>query len=137
MDVSHARLCYLEASRVLGPTGFLAALDVRTCLDQSLGIIDGVVIDPAERKLRFFVVEPSGSVNNRRVLLPVEAAASVAPEGGTLRVELESGEMGASTSSTWPTSGSSPRKTPSLRRFALSRVTHPGRFSASPDRAVL
>jgi len=95
MDVSHARLCYLEASRVLGPTGFLAALDVRTKLDQPLGSIDGVVIDPAERKLRFFVVEPEGSVNHRRILLPVEAAAAVAPEGGTLRVELESGEMAA------------------------------------------
>ena len=42
-----------------------------------------------------FVVEPEGSVNHRRILLPVEAAAAVAPEGGTLRVELESGEMAA------------------------------------------
>jgi hypothetical protein len=93
MDVSHVRLCYLEASRVLGPTGLLAALDVRTRRDQRVGTIDGVVIDPAERKLRFFVVEPSGSVNHRRILLPVEAAGAVAHEGGTLRIELESGDM--------------------------------------------
>ncbi|MEO7276135.1 MAG: PRC-barrel domain-containing protein [Vicinamibacterales bacterium] len=95
MDVGNARLCYLGASRVLGPTGVLAALDVRTMHNQSLGSLDGVVIDPAERRLRFFVVEPSGSVNHRRILLPVEAAASVAPEGGTLRIELESGEIEA------------------------------------------
>ena len=93
MDVTTARLCYLDASRVLGPTGLLAALDVRTMQDQSLGSLDGVVIDPAERRLRFFVVEPSGSVNHRRILLPVEAPASVAPEGHTLRIELESGEI--------------------------------------------
>src|SRR4051794_38582253 len=95
MDVTTARLCYLDASRVLGPTGLLAAVDVRTTQDQSLGSLDGVVIDPAERRLRFFVVEPSGSVNHRRILLPVEAAASVAPEGHTLRIELESGEIAA------------------------------------------
>jgi len=93
MDVSNERLCYLDASRVLGPTGLLAALDVRTMHDQPVGSVDGVVIDPAERRLRFFVVEPSGSVNHRRILLPVEAAASVAPEGRTLRIELESGEI--------------------------------------------
>ena len=95
MDISNGRLCYLDASRVVGPTGLLAALDVRSSHNQSVGILDGVVIDPAERKLRFFVVEPSGSVNNRRVLLPVEAAASVAPGGGTLRIEVESGDIGA------------------------------------------
>jgi len=95
MDISNGRLCYLDASRVVGPAGLLAALDVRSSRDQSVGILDGVVIDPAERKLRFFVVEPSGSVNNRRVLLPVEAAASVAPGGGTLRIEVESGDIGA------------------------------------------
>jgi len=93
MDVGNARLCYLDASRVLGPCGLLQALDVRTSHDESLGSLDGVVIDPAERKLRFFVVEPVGSVNHRRILLPVEAAASVAPEGHTLRIELESGDF--------------------------------------------
>ena len=95
MDVSDARLCYLDASHVLGPRGLLDAVDVRTAHDQSLGSIDGVVIDPVARRLRFFVVASPGTVNHRRILLPVEAAASVAPEGRTIRIELESGEIDA------------------------------------------
>jgi hypothetical protein len=95
MDVTDARLCYLEASRVMGPTGLLAAFDVRSCHDQSLGSIDGVLIDPAERKLRFFVIETSGCSAHRRYLVPVEATATMNPEGTSLRLEMETDDFTA------------------------------------------
>jgi hypothetical protein len=95
MDVTGARLCYLEASRVMGPTGLLTAFDVRTRHDQPLGSVDGVLIDPAERKLRYFVIETPGSLNHCRYLLPVEAAATMNPEGNALRLEMETDDFTA------------------------------------------
>jgi hypothetical protein len=92
MDVSIPRLCYLDASKVMGPNGLLASVDVRTRDDQRLGSIDGVLIDPAERRLRYFVIESAKSADHRRYLLPVDAAATVAPEGSALRLAMETDE---------------------------------------------
>ena len=93
MDVTIPRLCYLDASKVMGPGGLLASLDVRTPQDQFLGSIDGVLIDPAERKLRYFVLESAGSTDHRRYLLPIEAAATIAPEGTSLRLAMETDDF--------------------------------------------
>ena len=95
MDVSAARLCYLDASRVMAPTGMLAAFDVRSSHDQTLGSIDGILIDPEARQLRFFVVERDGAVNHQRYLLPVEAAASVSAGGHSLKIDMESADFDA------------------------------------------
>ena len=91
MDVTAARLCYLEASRVMGPAGLLTACDVRTRHDQPIGSVDGVLIDPAEGKLRYFVIETPGSVDHRRYLFPVESEATM--NGNALRLDMETGEF--------------------------------------------
>jgi hypothetical protein len=95
MDVTTSRLCYLDASKVMGPTGLLASLDVRTSHDEPLGSVDGVLIDPAERKLRYFVIESRESADHRRYLLPIEAAATMAPEGTSLRLVMETADFTA------------------------------------------
>ena len=95
MDVSIPRLCYLDASKVMGPTGLLASLEIRSRQDRSLGSIDGILIDPAERKLRYFVVESAGVPHHRRYLLPVEAAATMAHEGRSLRLDMETEDFSA------------------------------------------
>jgi hypothetical protein len=95
MDVTIPRLCYLDAWRVMGPTGLLATLDVRTRHDQPLGNIDGVLIDPAERKLCYFVIGSPGSPNHRRYLLPIDAAATMTPEGTSLRLDMETADFTA------------------------------------------
>ena len=93
MDVTIPRLCYLDASRVMGPAGLLASVDVRTRHDQPLGSIEGVLIDPAEHKLRYFVIESPGASSQRRYLLPIEAAATMAPEGTSLRLDMETDDF--------------------------------------------
>jgi|SoimicmetaTmtLPC_FD_contig_51_872396_length_579_multi_1_in_0_out_0_1 hypothetical protein len=95
MDVTIPRLCYLDASRVMGPAGLLASVDVRTRHDQPLGSIGGVLIDPAEHKLRYFVIESPGLASQRRYLLPIEAAATMAPEGTSLRLDMETDDFTA------------------------------------------
>ena len=95
MDVTIPRLCYLDASRVMGPAGLLASVDVRTRHDQPLGSIGGVLIDPAEHKLRYFVIESPGASSQRRYLVPIEAAATMAPEGTSLRLDMETDDFTA------------------------------------------
>jgi hypothetical protein len=82
-------LCYLDASRVFGPTGDLGQLDVRGRANERLGTLEGVLIDPEDRRLRFYVLEVPGWVTRHRYLLPADAAARVDREENTLRLELE------------------------------------------------
>jgi hypothetical protein len=95
MDVTNPRLCYLDASKVMGPTGRLGTLDVRSCHGRPLGSIDGILIDPAERKLRYFVIESPKSAEHRRYLLPIDAAATMTPEGTSLRLVMETDDFTA------------------------------------------
>jgi hypothetical protein len=82
------QLCYIDASRVYGPTGDLGQLDVRGRANERLGTIDGVLIDPEDRRLCFYVLDVPGW-RAHRCLLPADAAARVDREENTLRLELE------------------------------------------------
>jgi hypothetical protein len=95
MDVSRDRLCYLEASKVMGPTGHLDTLDVRTREDEFFGSVDGVLIDPLARRLRFFVLDTGNWRTHRRCLLPADATATVDRHGNHLRLQMEADELGA------------------------------------------
>ena len=90
-----AGLCYLDAEHVRCPVGTLAGLDVRTADDQSLGHLEGVVLDPSQRRVRFLVVQSPGLLRKRRFLLPVEAAPHVEAADMILRVEAHAGEVTA------------------------------------------
>jgi hypothetical protein len=80
-------LRYLDAQHVRWPMGTLAGLEVRTADDESLGELDGVLLDPAQRRLRFLVVQSPGLLRRRRYLLPVDAAPHVEGKDMILRVE--------------------------------------------------
>ena len=80
------QLCYLEASKIEGPGGDLGGLTVQTQGDETLGTLDGVLIDPSERRLRYFVVETRGLLRRRRYLLSAEVPMHVEPERQRLRV---------------------------------------------------
>ena len=86
-------LRYLDAEHVRCPIGTLAGLEVRTADDETLGELDGVLLDPAQRRLRFLVVQAPGLLRKRRYLLPVDAAPHVEGKDMILRVEANAGEM--------------------------------------------
>jgi hypothetical protein len=81
------QLCYLEASKVEGPDGDLAGLTVQTRADETLGTLDGVLIDPSQRRLRYFVVETRGLLRRKRYLLSADVPVRVEPERHSLRVD--------------------------------------------------
>jgi PRC-barrel domain protein len=64
------QMCYLRASQVQGPVGDLADVRLRTADDSALGKLDGVLINPAERRVVYFVVRSSSWRGARRFLVP-------------------------------------------------------------------
>ena len=90
---TNPRLCYLEASRVAGPAGELAGFKVKTPAEESIGTLSGVLIDPTERRVRYFVVDKTRWLRGRSYLIPTDCLTRVEPERNTLRVDVEPGEI--------------------------------------------
>ncbi len=79
-------LRYLEAEQVKHPLGTLAGLNMFTEENEKLGSVEGVLVEPAARRIRYFVLERSGIFQNRRYLLDADRPASIEAAGGKLRV---------------------------------------------------
>jgi hypothetical protein len=93
MDVNRDEgLRYLDATRVDTPIGRLADLALVSPTDESLGSVDGVVINPSERKVCYLVVESGGWWSSRRYLLPLEPFR-VDRQRKAVRVELEATDI--------------------------------------------
>ena len=80
-------LCYLGAQNVEIPAGKLADLEVCSRDDEKLGDIDGVLIEPSARRIRYFVLKSPGWFRSGRYLLPVEDAARLESDHHVLRIE--------------------------------------------------
>ena len=91
--IANSDLRYLDAQHVRCPIGTLAGLEVRTTDDEKLGQLDGVVLDPGQRRVRFFVVGSQGLLRKRHYLLPVAAAPRVEADDMILRVEAQASEV--------------------------------------------
>lgn len=92
-ETSQPKLCYLRAGNVLSPAGRLQGVTLESYTDEPLGTLDGVVIDPAERRLRYLVVQRRGWLRRGRCLLPIAGTMQMDREHGTLRVEVEPAQL--------------------------------------------
>ena len=90
---SPSDLRYLEAQNVEIPAGRLAGFEVCSRDNEKLGDIDGVLIEPSARRVRYFVVKASGWLTRGRYLLPVEDLASVDRDHHLLRIEATADEL--------------------------------------------
>ena len=86
-------LCYVEATRLQSSAGTLAGLDVQGADEEKIGRLDGVLIDPVERRLRFFVVKRPVQWGSRRYLLPTDFEAHILPDERALRLEINPSEL--------------------------------------------
>lgn len=86
-------LRYLDAQHVQYPQGTLADLNLYTADDEKLGAIGGVLIDPAHRRVRYYVVESPGWFKVRRYLFSADALAVVQPDEGVLRVDMPAADL--------------------------------------------
>lgn len=95
-------LRYLDAHSVRCSAGHLS--DFRVCTEdaEQIGSVNGVLISPSLRQLRYFVIETPGLFTHRRYLLPAETGAVVQRDSKTLQIgsskdelELESFKLGS------------------------------------------
>jgi len=76
------------------PTGTLAGLTICTQDDEKLGAIGGVLLEPASRRVRYFVVEePVAIMSRRRYLLAADTQAVLDATVSKLRVEANAGDL--------------------------------------------
>lgn len=80
-------LRFLDADKVASPSGSLAGLELRCLHDEKVGTVDGVLIDPPARRVRFYVVRLAGRAS--RCLLPVETPVRMDSEPRLGRIDAE------------------------------------------------
>ena len=88
-EPEHTTLRYLDADRVVHPAGTLAGVEVRTHEAERLGSIGGVLLEPARRKVRYFVVERLSFLRRQRYLVPADrGSATLDVENRTIQIDL-------------------------------------------------
>jgi hypothetical protein len=92
MVYSESPLRYIDAAHVDSPVGNLNAIRVLSPSEGNVGKLDGLIIDPIERQIRYFVVESRQRLRARRYLVPV-SPATIDPEQRTLHLEFESEDL--------------------------------------------
>jgi hypothetical protein len=83
------RLCYLDATRVGTPLGRLARVSLCGRDGDKLGTVDGVLINPAERRVVYLVVESERLEGTHRYLVPADALIRMKCDRGALRLEAD------------------------------------------------
>ena len=91
MDRIDPDLRYIGAGNLTTPFGPLDGARMIGAADYTLGRLDGVLVDPRERQVRYFVVE-RGWLPRRHYLLSAEAAR-VEREEKALRVDVDQDEL--------------------------------------------
>jgi hypothetical protein len=80
--------CYVDADHVERALPTFDRLEVLTHDDHKLGRLDGIIIDPADRRVRFLVVDEGGFFRRHRFLLPL-TSTQVDIDRPALRVDVE------------------------------------------------
>ena len=94
LDGESGQLRYLDAEHVRSALGPLSGLTVRTQDGRPLGEVDGVLINPLTRRLRYLVVRTSGLLLKHRVLVSADQGpAIVEPHSRTLRLQQRGDEI--------------------------------------------
>jgi hypothetical protein len=81
-------LRYIGAQAVQCQAGTLDGLSLYTQDEETLGTIDGVLIDPTKRQIRYYVVDGSRLFSRRRYLVPADAPTVVLPEDKAVRMDI-------------------------------------------------
>jgi len=92
MECDDARLRYIDGSKVTTPAGLLDQFDVLDNDESNVGRVEGIVVDPAERQVRYFVVKSHRALRARHYLMPL-APATIDAEHKALHVDVEPDDL--------------------------------------------
>lgn len=87
--LEYPSLRYIDASHVETDATDLGGFDVRTTSGRKLGQLDGLIVDPPERSIRFAVVQRRGGRRHQRLLVPF-SVAQLDIDRKSLHVDVES-----------------------------------------------
>ena len=87
MEQVDSNLRYIAAEHVDTPAGRLDGTILVSPSDESVGRLDGMIIDPIERHVRYFVVRSRNWLKTRLQLVPA-APARLDSEHKTLHVDI-------------------------------------------------
>jgi hypothetical protein len=88
-DPAGTSLRYLDAQHVEHRGGNLGGVTIRDMHDEPLGQLDGVLLDPSTRRVRYFVVERRARLTARRYLLTADTPATYDSSQCMLRFHAE------------------------------------------------
>jgi PRC-barrel domain protein len=86
--VEHERLRHLDAAKIETPVGPLDDVVVVSKSDVPLGKLEGVIVDPQERHVRYYVVESRDWFKTHRYLVP-DAPHHIDWNRRAMQVELD------------------------------------------------
>jgi hypothetical protein len=86
-----ADLRYLDAGNVEHLSGTMKGVLMCTTDDEQLGSFAGVLVEPASRRVRYFVVERPSALRRRRYLLTADTLATL--DQRTLRVQANAADL--------------------------------------------
>ena len=92
MEQTDTVLRYIAAEHVDTPAGRLEGTVLVTSTDETVGTLDGMVIDPIERQVRYFVVRSRNWLKTRLHLVPA-TPARLDSEHKTLHVEIKADDF--------------------------------------------
>ena len=89
--MTESRLRHLESAKVSSPVGNLDHITVLSPTG-NLGKLEGVIIDPTERHVRFYVVESRGRLKTHRYLVP-DMPLRLDPDRKALHVDMDADDL--------------------------------------------
>ena len=93
MSEASGRFCYLDAAKVLTPTGNFKDFKLYDATDHGLGKLKGFIIDPVARQLRYFVVEAQRWLRKHEYLVPL-CPATLECERHAVKFEFDNKPLG-------------------------------------------
>jgi hypothetical protein len=87
------KLRYLDAARVRHRSGTFAGVCVCTEQNEPLGSLEGVLVEPGERRLRFYVVKRQELPAAECYLVPAAAQTVLDAARATLRVDVDPADL--------------------------------------------
>jgi hypothetical protein len=86
-------LCYLSARDVEIPAGTLAGMELCSLDGENLGTLDGVLIDPALRRLRYLVIASGGWLGRARYVLSADEPVHFELRENIMRLDAKAGAI--------------------------------------------
>ena len=88
-----ATLRYLDAHSVEHPGGTLAGVEVCGPDQQYIGEMGGVLVEPARRRVKYFVVKRPALLRRKQYLVPADCLTTFNRETGTIYIDVDDNDI--------------------------------------------